>query len=149
MPARTTSFTVKDFEQRGVFNQSDSECQIDDLLFRKSSVYENKEIKQVLDICKKHNSLGFNILVVRSMSDLTIWVEKKSQPSAKKDRPPADKTQTDSQATPSLPTKTITKKYRGQVYEETVVDWAAVAMQKQGTQTEGKVRRKYRGNYID
>ncbi|MEO1673086.1 MAG: hypothetical protein AAFR77_20300 [Cyanobacteria bacterium J06631_2] len=44
-----------------------------------------------------------------------------------------------------MPTKVVTKRYRGQVYEETVVDWAAVKQMP----TMDKSRRKYRGNYID
>ena len=44
----------------------------------------------------------------------------------------------------SLPTKTITKRYRGQEYEEVVIDWAAVQQNQQN-----KPRRKYRGQYID
>ena len=43
-----------------------------------------------------------------------------------------------------LPTKTVVKKYRGQEYQETIVDWTA--LQQIDRQ---KPRRKYRGQYID
>ena len=145
MPGKINYFNKEDFNRRGVFNQFYSECKINDSVFRKNDVFKKEEIKQVLNTCKKHNQLGFNTLIVRSSSDLTIWVEHKFQPSVKSDRQPVETAQKPST---TLPTKTVTKRYRGQVYEETVIDWAAVALQKQGT-PEGKSRRKYRGNYID
>ena len=138
---------------RGVFNQFHSECKLNNLVFRKSETLKHQEIKQVLDTCKKYNNFGVNTLIVKGESDLTIWIEQTSQSSTAA-KSTSDRSEEVSQTAPtapeqSLPTKTVTKRYRGQVYEETVVDWAAVAMQNKSLPTEGKERRKYRGNYID
>ena len=92
-------------------------------------------------------NIYFNTLIIRGEDDLTIWIEDKSQRSSSQDNndnsvianPP--KTTTTQQ---SLPTKTVARRYRGQVYEETVVDWEAVQQLDQQ-----KPRRKYRGQYID
>ena len=83
---------------------------------------------------------------------ITIWIEhvspSQATPAAKNDLFGTETQNVSDNAQTPLPTKTITKRYRGQIYEETVVDWAAVAIQKQ-PQSEDKNRRKYRGNYID
>jgi len=154
MTSKINYLKKEDFDRQGIFNQFRSECRLKDLVFRKGDTFENQEIKQVLDTCKKYKQLGTDTLIVRSNSDLTIWIEQKSQSKANGDRPNSQTANisptTSSTPQTSLPTKTVTKRYRGQVYEETVVDWAAVAMQKQNkTPKNDKQRRKYRGNYID
>lgn len=156
MTGKITYFKAEDFNRRGAFNQFYSECQLDNTAFRKGDVLKHEEIQLVLDTCKKYNNFGTNTLIVKDETTLTIWIEQISQRPASSDSNPIPSpaaSNSDSSPQPSLPTKTVTKRYRGQVYEETVVDWAAVAMQKQGINTgkinTGKQRRKYRGNYID
>ena len=149
MPGKIIYLNQEDFNQRGVFNQFHSECELDGSAFRKNDTFKHQEIKQVLETCKKYNNFGVNTLMIKSESDLTIWIEQISQRATNSDLPTAA-SQTDAPASQqALPTKTVTKRYRGQVYEETVVDWAAVAMQNKSLPTEGKQRRKYRGNYVD
>jgi len=144
MVGKITHFKAEDFNQKGTFNQFHSECQLDNLEFKKGDAFKHEEIKQVLDSCKKYNNFGINTLIIQSESNLTIWIEQRF-----KDRADSEETTASTATQAPLPTKTVAKRYRGQVYEETVIDWAAVAMQKQGIQTENKQRRKYRGNYID
>ena len=145
MAAKITYFKAEDFNKRGTFNQFYSECRLDDLSFRRGDTLKHHEIKQVLDTCNKYNNFNINTLIVREKENLTIWIEQKSQPQATPDKASnLNKTQTASMQQP-LPTKVVTKKYRGRVYEETVVDWAAV----QQIQKKDTVRRKYRGNYVD
>lgn len=143
MTGKTTYLKTEDFRQRGNFNRFDSECRIDNLVFRKGDTLPQQDIQQVLDICNKYNKFDINTLIIKSGDNLTIWIEEKSQRSI------CDQNNTQSSTTqvsqPSLPTKTVTKRYRGQVYEETVVDWAAI--QQVGNQN--KPRRKYRGQYVD
>ena len=145
MAGKITYFKTEEFNQRGVFNQLGSECRINDLVFRKGDTLAPVEIKQVLDTCNKYSNFDINTLIVQSEDDLTIWIEEKSQ------RPIPQDNQINQVASPpqgnqqSLPTKTVTKKYRGQVYEETVVDWAAIQQMNQQV----KPRRKYRGQYVD
>ena len=150
MSGKITYFKTEDFNQRGEFNQFHSECKLDDLVFRKGDTVNQLEIKQVLDICKKYNGFDMNTLIVKSEEYLTIWIEQKSQPSPASENPEQQQA-VQPQAAPSstpqqpLPTKVVTKRYRGQVYEETVVDWTAVQQLKQTNKTP----RKYRGQYID
>ena len=146
MAAKITYFKAEDFKQRGIFNQFHSECTLDDLSFRRGDTLKNYEIKQVLDTCNKYNSFNINTLIVKDKENLTIWIEQKSQPqdTPNKVSHPDETPQIASGEQP-LPTKVVTKKYRGQIYEETVVDWAAVQQMKK----KDTVRRKYRGNYID
>ena len=146
MAGKITYFKTEDFNSKGAFNEFKSECKINNLVFRRGDSLKHHEIKQVLDTCKKYNDFDINTLIVKGKEDLTIWIEQKSQRSpdvSKADKP--EETQTTPPAQQSLPTKVVTKRYRGQVYEETVVDWAALQQMKQQDTT----RRKYRGNYID
>ena len=147
MAGKIIYFKTEDFNHRGTFNQFYSECKLDDLVFRKSDTLNHHEIKQVLDICNKYNSFNINTLIVKGEEDLTIWIEQKSQRSVPPERTNNIKEtpQAATAAQQPLPTKVVTKRYRGQVYEETVVDWAAVQQMKQ----KNTARRKYRGNYID
>ena len=149
MPGKIIYLNQEDFNQRGVFNQFHSECELDGSAFRKNDTLKHQEIKQVLDTCKKYNNFGVNTLIIKSESDLTIWIEQTSQRATNSDLPTAASQTNPPASQQALPTKTVTKRYRGQVYEETVVDWTAVAMQNKSLPTEGKQRRKYRGNYID
>ena len=145
MAVKITYFKKEDFLQQGEFNQFASECKINNLAFRKGDTLKNHEIKQVLDICNKYNGFDINTLIVKGEDDLTIWIEEKSQRTASQDSDNSSEIAAPpSAAQQPLPTKTVTKRYRGQVYEETVVDWAAVQQLNQQ-----KPRRKYRGQYID
>ena len=143
MPGKIIYFKTEEFNQRGEFNQFASECKINNLMFRKGDAFKHHEIKRVLDTCNKYNGFDVNTLIVKGEDDLTIWIEEKSKRLAfeDSDNKIAAQPETNPQ---SLPTKTVTKRYRGQVYEETVVDWAAVQQLNQQ-----KPRRKYRGQYID
>ncbi|MEM8721347.1 MAG: hypothetical protein AAGE84_18965 [Cyanobacteria bacterium P01_G01_bin.39] len=145
MAANITYFKIDQFKHKGEFDQYGSECKINELFFRKGDTLAHQEIKQVLDTCNKYKKFDVNTLIVKGEHDLTIWIEEKSKRStAIFDQD----TQTTSQIvsnSQSLPTKTVTKTYRGQVYEEEVVDWAAVQQAGQPN----KLRRKYRGQYID
>lgn len=145
MAGKITYFKTEEFDQRGEFNQHSSECKINNLFFRKGNTLGHHEIKQVLDTCNKYNNFDINTLIVKGENDLTIWIEEKSKRSAaqdSQDHPAASQPQANRQ---SAPTKTVTKRYRGQVYEEEVVDWAAMQQMNQPD----KARRKYRGQYID
>ena len=143
MPSKTTYFKTEEFYQLGELNQHSSECKINNLMFRKGDTLGHHEIKQVLDTCNKYNKLDINTLIVKGENDLTVWIEEKSlRPADLQDHPAASQPPVNQQ---SLPTKTVTKRYRGQVYEETVVDRAAMQQMNQP----GKARRKYRGQYID
>ena len=145
MAAKITYFKTEDFNHRGAFDRFHSECKLDNLVFRKGDTLKHYEIKQVLDTCNKYNSFNINTLIVKGEEDLTIWIEQKSQRSVTSERTnKLEETPQAAAAAQALPTKVVTKKYRGQVYEETVVDWAAVQQMNKDT-----VRRKYRGNYID
>lgn len=140
MAGKITYFKTEDFEQRGEFNQSHSECKLNDLVFIKGETLKHDEIKQVLDTCNKYTGFDINTLIIKGEEDLTIWIEQKAQSQGVKNQ--------SIQRSPSpqaMPTKVVTKRYRGQVYEETVIDWAAV----QQMSAVEKPRRKYRGNYID
>lgn len=145
MAGKITYFETEEFNQLGVFNQLGSECKINDLVFRKGATLAHLEIKQVLDTCNRYNNFDINTLIVKSEDDLTIWVEEKSQ------RPISQDNQNHQVASPlqanqqSRPKKTVTRRYRGQVYEETVVDLAAIQQMNQ----QDKPRRKYRGQYVD
>ena len=146
MVSKITYLKTEDFNHRGVFNRFHSECKLDDLVFRKGNTLKHHEIKQVLDTCNKYNSFNINTLIVKGEENLTIWIEQKSQRSIAPERTnKLEETPQAAAAAQALPTKVVTKRYRGQVYEETVVDWAAVQQMKH----KDTARRKYRGNYID
>ncbi|MEM7595172.1 MAG: hypothetical protein AAF383_27360, partial [Cyanobacteria bacterium P01_A01_bin.83] len=143
MVAKITYFKIDEFKKKGEFNQYGSECKINELFFRKGDTLTHQEIKQVLDTCNKYKKFDINTLIVKGEHDLTIWIEEKSKrPTAIFDQDTEATRQTVSNSQ-SLPTKTVTKRYRGQVYEEEVVDWAAIQQMNQ----QDKPRRKYRGQY--
>ncbi|MEM8675594.1 MAG: hypothetical protein AAGF83_17230 [Cyanobacteria bacterium P01_G01_bin.67] len=141
MAAKITYLVIEDFNQRVDFTHHSSECKINALVFRKGNTFFLQEIKQVLDTCNKYTSFDINTLIVKGESDLTIWIEEKSQRPNTQNTLATATTQPNSQ---SLPTKTVTKRYRGQVYEEKIVDCLAI----QQNQPD-RSRRKYRGRYID
>ena len=145
MPGKNLYLSVDDFNDQGTFDPSGLECTMNNLVFRKGDTVENFRIKEILDACKKYNGFNINTLIIKSKNHLTIWIEEKNKPIsdasvASQENPPVV-SQSDNN---KLPTKTVTKKYRGRVYEETVIDWSAVQQLKQN-----KPRRKYRGQYID
>ena len=149
MPGKNIYLSLDDFEEQRVLEPSGLECTINNLVFRKGDTVEHSRIKEILDKCKKYNGFNINTLVIKSKSYLTIWIEEKSKEKKKQVANSPVESPANTPIVPQfnhagLPLKTITKKYRGQVYEETVVDWAAV-----GQQPSNKPRRKYRGQYID
>lgn len=147
MAGKITYLNLKDFTKQGVFDEFEVKCSIGDLVFRKGDTLGQHEIKTVLDTCNKYNSFGIDTLIVQGKNDLTIWIEEKFKAASAQSEPKDNKDNQTAQPQPnhqSLPTKTVTKKYRGQVYEEVVVDWAAVQQTNQP-----KPRRKYRGRYVD
>ena len=145
MPGKTTYLTNKDFIEKGTIALSGFECTINNSFFRKSDSLSNRQIKEVLNICKKYHSFDINTLIVREEEILTIWIEEKSKITQSAEnhlqQPQAEIPANNL----SLPTKTVTRRYRGQVYEETVIDWSAV----QQSNRHNKSSYKYRGQYIN
>ena len=145
MAGTTTYLESKELVQKGTFNKSGSEYTLDNIVFRKSKTWNGSDIEQAKDACNKYHKFDLSTLIVKEENKLTIWIEKKSSITAtKKNTEPQETIQTQKDKQP-IPTKTITKKYRGQEYEQVVVDWTAI----QQTDLENKPRRKYRGQYID
>lgn len=99
-------------------------------------------MKDALNICKKYHNININTLIVKDKEQLTIWIEEKSIIESENR---INESQGEAATNDRLPTKKVTKRYRGQVYEETVVDWSAV----QQLDRQNKPARKYRGQYID
>ena len=147
MTGKITYFTIKDFAEKGVFDDSSSKCIINDAVFRKSDTFADFEIKKALDTCNKYNNFGVDTLVVKKDNELTIWIEEEFSTSNETNNSQENlnhSPSTQPQTNQSLPTKTVIKKYRGREYEEIVVDWAAVQQTNQHSS-----HRKYRGQYID
>ncbi|HEY9767286.1 MAG TPA: hypothetical protein V6C71_02120 [Coleofasciculaceae cyanobacterium] len=129
-----------------MFDQSGTKCTIDGLVLKKGDRSGHDDIQKIMSSCRQYNLLGINTIVVKGDNDLTIWIEEKSQTIQEAGVTKDDEVTRQPLANnQSLPTKTVTKQYRGQVYEEVVVDWAAM----QQTNQQNKPRRKYRGQYID
>ena len=83
--------------------------------------------------------------MLQGKNDITVWIEDKSTSRLESQAQSASMINQQSSAqSQSLPTKTVIKRYRGQEYEGTVIDWAAMQQTQQP-----KPRRKYRGQYID
>ena len=145
MTGTTTYLESKELVQKGTFNKSGSEYTLDNMVFRKSKTWNDGDIEQAKDACNKYHKFDLSTLIVKEENKLTIWIEKKSSITASiKKTEPQETIQIQEDRQP-IPTKTITKKYRGQEYEQVVVDSAAI----QQTDLENKPRRKYRGQYID
>ena len=148
MAGNTTYFTLENFTKQGVFDDSGSKCTVKDIVFVKGDTFADVEIKKVLDTCNEYNNFGVNTLIVKKENKLTIWIEELSasnKPSNSQENlnhPASTQPQTD-----RFPTKTVVKRYRGRIYQETVVDWAAI--QRTNQTDPQKPRRKYRGQYID
>ena len=150
MPGKTTYLTTKDFKERGSLAESGFECTINNSFFRKSDSLNDSRIKEVLDICNKYHTINLNTLIVKDKETLTIWIEESKKTindtAQKLSQNESEQSQVENSTDrSSLPTKTVTRRYRGQVYEETVVDWSAVQQSKQ----QKKSPRKYRGQYVD
>ncbi len=148
MASKITYIKTEDFETRRVLGSSSSECTLNSLFFRKSDAFGYHQIKEVLEICNKYNGFNINTLVVKGQDSLTIWIEEKSKNTQSSQSPENKHPEANRQTQPvnqSLPTRKVTKKYRGQEYEEEVIDWAAVQQMSQ----QNKPPQKYRGQYID
>lgn len=143
MTGKNSYFTINDFINQGIFDEPKTECKINNLFYRKGDSFEHYQIKSVLEICNKYNSLNINTLIVKSQEHLTVWIEEKFKTISQVEVQDLSKLETPSHHQ-SLPTKKVTKKYRGQEYLEEVIDWSAVQQIQQN-----KPRRKYRGQYID
>jgi len=153
MPGKTTYLTISDFTERGVIDSSGLEYNLNNFSFRKGDSLGHHQIKEILDTCKKYHNIDINTLIVKDEKNLTLWIEEKSKRVASQPVESSNDEEESAVETPAnnqLPTKTVTKRYRGQVYEETVVDWAAVQqLNQQEKPRQEKSRRKYRGRYID
>lgn len=145
MAVKITYFKTEEFYQLGVFNQHRTECKLNELVFIKGDTLGHHEIKQVLDTCNKYNSFDINTLIIKGEDDLTVWIEEKSKRSTSQNNQNSQVVSQPVENKQSIPTKTVTKRYRGQVYQEEVVDWEAMQQMDQ----QEKPRRKYRGQYID
>ena len=144
MSSKITYFKTERFIKEGMFDQTGSKCTIKGLVFRKGDTLAHHEVEQVIKSCNQYRDRDINTIIVKDENDLTIWIEETLTSSKLQNSKHSDM-ETPSQVDPrSLPTKTVIKKYRGQEYEETVVDWAAMQQINQS-----KPRRKYRGQYID
>ena len=145
MSGKIAYYNKKHFLKRVDFDRTGSKCTIKDLVFEKGETLKHRNLKKAMNYCKQYNDRNLSTIVVRGEQDIVIWIEKKPQTTSTKSQ--NDKTEVKISPQTSqqpLPTKTVTKKYRGQVYEEVVIDWAAVQQIKQP-----KPRRKYRGQYVD
>ncbi|MCC0176908.1 hypothetical protein I4641_07940 [Waterburya agarophytonicola K14] len=150
MTGKNTYLSISEFNDKSQFDSSNLECTIDGIFFRKSDALNASNITSILSICKKYNNFDIDTLIVKNNDKLTIWIEEKAKKNNIKSVELKEKQTTPTSAQPQvnmndLPTKTITRRYRGQVYEETVLDWLAV----EKISEENKPRRKYRGQYID
>ena len=145
MAGTTTYLEFKELVQKGTFNKSGSEYTLDNMVFRKSKTWNGGEIEQAKDTCNKYHKFDLSTLIVKKENKLTIWIEKKSSITATKENTEPQEIIQTQQDRQSIPTKTIIKKYRGQEYEQVVVDWTKI----QQTDLQNKPRRKYRGRYID
>ena len=185
MTGKNTWLTTENSTPREFLDQSNSEFSLNDLVWRKVDNFKHNQILEVLDICQKYNELDINTFVVRSQENLTIWIEETSKLSSSHNNPnikvnkdqtvlqtpqsiPTQTVAKDSQPIPtekvtrkyrgqmyeeeqlasnhdSIPTKTEIKKYRGKLYEEEIIDWTKM----QPPSPQNKPRRKYRGHYID
>lgn len=145
MPSKISYFRTEHFLETADFNASGSKCTIDGLGFKKGDTFGHQETERVIIICNQYKDSDLNTLLVKGEDSLTIWVEEKSPTSSKPQNYQTSAVEQQSLTNPQpLPTKTVVKKYRGQEYEETVVDWAAIQQM-----NHQKPRRKYRGQYID
>ncbi len=145
MPGKIIYLSNDDFKSQGIFDLTGSECILDNLFFRKGDSLKHQQVRETLDLCKKYNDFNINTLIVKCQGSLTIWIEEKAKNAANQ---PVKSSENQPVKSPvkerSLPTKTVTKKYRGRVYEETVIDWLGVQQIQHN-----KPRRKYRGQYVD
>ncbi|WP_019508425.1 hypothetical protein [Pleurocapsa sp. PCC 7319] len=197
MTGKNTWLTTENSTPKEFLDQSNSEFSLNDLVWRKVDNFKHNQILEVLDICQKYNELDVNTFVVRSQENLTIWIEETSKLPSSHNNPntkvnkdqtvlqtpqsistktvvkdfqpiPTQTVRQNSQSIPtekvtrkyrgqmyeeeqlasnhdSIPTKTEIKKYRGKLYEEEIIDWTKM----QPPSPQNKPRRKYRGHYID
>ena len=143
MEGKISYLVLKKFHQQGTVDSSGSKYTMDGSTFSKGETFDKEEIKQALQICNQHSREKTNTLIVKDEGSVVIWVEDKPyKPDDNKilESNPINTQQPDRQ----LLTKKVIKRYRGQTYEETVIDWEA--MQQTGRQNS---IRKYRGQYVD
>lgn len=149
MSGKTTYLSTSNFTEQAIIDSSGVECSLNNSYFRKGDSLKHEDIREILDICKKYHKLNINTLVIENEQVLTIWIEKKPKKTSIQNvefdsQKPQSQRETPANNQP-LPTKTITRRYRSQVYEETVIDWSAIHQSNQ----QNKSPRKYRGQYID
>ncbi len=148
MTVRTAYLKKDHFVEKANFDGSGEKCILNDLVFKKGDTLEKHELKTAITRSKQYNYKKLNTIVVRGKKDITLWIEDKSSTSSQIERELNSPIESNPQPTnQSLPTKTVTEKYRGREYQKVVVDWAAVQQINQLNQQ--KPRRKYRGQYID
>ncbi len=122
-------------------DKKSSTVNFQNLLYKKGPTYSLSMRPQALNYCQNNKANNLKSLIVENSHFITVWSQTVSSENA---------TNTDSTTSPEtvqkVPTKTITRRYRGQTYEVEIPDYAALKKNHSQKQTQ---RKKYRGQYIN
>ena len=128
--------------------------------FNKKFTFSLEMQERAIKYCQKFAAKKIKSLLVKGEYGITVWIETQnsnfkeikleSLPPTEIIKPSNDESNIESNnsqehITHKIPTKKVTRVYRGQTYEVEVLDYSAL----QNMPKQQKPRRKYRGQYID
>lgn len=127
--------SIKDLEKKTNNLQGKLIIDFDNKSYKKIKLISKKYKKQIHEITEEYSSNNLEIILVEHNNFYSIWLEQEVINEVEAELSQKHQLQ--------YPHKMI-KKYRGQVYEEEVLDSVTLKRNKINTK-----RLKYRGNYID
>ncbi len=75
MAVKSTYLTVNNPKEQVSFDSTGLRCKINEINFTQKSSLEDREIKEVLNICKKYHASNLDTLIIKDNNILTIWME--------------------------------------------------------------------------
>ena len=153
MSAYITQLTEQEFQKQTHPDEHDLSVKFQESLFKQKLTFSLPMKKQAMRYCQKLIENNLSSLLVKGTYCFTVWVQETNSLNIST----TNKSSTDNninsstasvsvETAPKVPTKKITKTYRGQTYEVEIPDYSGI---KNIAENNQKSRRKYRGQYID
>ena len=117
--------------------------------YKKGPTYSLSMRTEALTYCQNNMAKKLKSIIVESAHFITVWSQTKNSQNPAKSVASSSSINNTHQAQAAqakIPTKKITRRYRGQTYEVEIPDYEALKKNQSQKQTQ---RKKYRGQYIN
>lgn len=148
MSAYIKELTEQEFRQQALVSKDNSSAMFENKSYKQGLTFSIPMKRKALKYCQKLIEKNLSSFLVQGTYCFTVWIEKEERNVSTIEQPNVQHSSVVSapqNIAQKVPTKKITRVYRGQTYEVEIADYDNV----QPLQNKPKARRKYRGQYID